>query len=190
MVIAIFGESCTGKSTIANQLAKMAPITMYTGKSYMKLAKNEAEAREAFRGLLEDHQKDDALAVYVISEKDQLSLLPAHAFRVLVTAELAQIQARFAQRMQGNLPTPVADMIERKHGMFDDVPCALHIRSGSQGSEQICERILAACKGATPPPLPCKCPDVNCPRHGHCDACSAFHNEKGTLTKCRRPQAQ
>lgn len=32
----------------------------------------------------------------------------------------------------------------------------------------------------------CKCPDVDCVRHGRCDECQQHHEQAGTLTKCRR----
>ena len=57
--------------------------------------------------------------IYVISEKEQLALLPEGCIRVLVTASLETIKERFAVRMHGNLPAPVASMLERKYGQFE-----------------------------------------------------------------------
>jgi len=34
------------------------------------------------------------------------------------------------------------------------------------------------------PDCPCT---SECPRHGDCEACQANHNEKGSLTFCKRP---
>ena len=48
------------------------------------------------------------------------ALLPEGAVRILVSADLDTIKKRFQQRMRGNLPVPVAQMLERKHSMFDD----------------------------------------------------------------------
>ena len=42
MVIGIFGESCTGKSTLAGKLKKSMDAQVYTGKDYLRLEKNEA----------------------------------------------------------------------------------------------------------------------------------------------------
>ncbi len=36
---------------------------------------------------------------------------------------------RFARRMRGNLPAPVATMLEKKHGCFDSQPHDIHIIS-------------------------------------------------------------
>ncbi len=41
MVIAIFGESCTGKTTLAERLKHALNAEVYAGKDYLRLAKNE-----------------------------------------------------------------------------------------------------------------------------------------------------
>lgn len=50
--------------------------------------------------------------------------------RILVTADLDMIKSRFAQRMRGNLPAPVATMLEMKHGCFDAEPHDIHVIPG------------------------------------------------------------
>ena len=57
--------------------------------------------------------------LYVISEPEQVKLLPEGAVRILVKASIETIKERFKARMRGNLPGPVEQMLERKHGMFD-----------------------------------------------------------------------
>ena len=57
----------------------------------------------------------NGMIIYVISEKEQLALLPEGCIRVLVTASLGTIRERFAVRMHGDLPAPVASMLERKY---------------------------------------------------------------------------
>ena len=46
-------------------------------------------------------------------------LLPENAVRILVSADIDTIKERFKARMHGNLPAPVAQMLEKKHGIFD-----------------------------------------------------------------------
>ncbi len=128
MVIAIFGESCTGKSTLANALALHINSTIFTGKDYLRLAKSESEAIRLFKEKLQNTVTDDI--IYVITEKQHLDLLPQNAMRVLLTAPLEVIKQRFACRMRGILPPPVAQMLERNHGIFDDQPCHIHLESG------------------------------------------------------------
>lgn len=130
MLIAIFGESCTGKSTLADKLAAKHNATIYTGKDYLRLAKNEAIAKKLFQKKLAEAVTGENL-IYVIAEKPHLDLLPEGCIRILVTADLDTLKERFARRMRGNLPAPVAAMLERNHGMFDAVSYDYHVSSGT-----------------------------------------------------------
>ncbi len=141
MVIGIFGESCTGKSTIAEKLKELIKVQIYTGKDYLRLEKNEVAAKQAFQKKLSEAIKGENI-IYVISEKEHLSLLPEGCIRVLVTADLEIIKTRFAQRMHGNLPVPVEAMLEKKHGCFDEEPCDIHVISGQDNIADVCEKIL------------------------------------------------
>ena len=46
MLVAIFGESCTGKSTLAGMLKERLGGEIWTGKDYLRLAKDEAGAKK------------------------------------------------------------------------------------------------------------------------------------------------
>ena len=140
MVIGIFGESCTGKSTLAQQIAGSIPCEIFTGKDWLRLAKNESIARAMFQKKLSAAVNGEHI-IYVISEKEHLSLLPEGTLRILVTANLEQIKSRFAQRMRGDLPAPVAAMLEKKHGCFDGEPHDFHVISGETDLTRILEEI-------------------------------------------------
>ncbi|MCI9165879.1 MAG: hypothetical protein HFF64_07770 [Oscillospiraceae bacterium] len=142
MLVAIFGESCTGKSTLAGMLKERLGGEIWTGKDYLRLAKDEAGAKKLFTEKLREAVTGGPL-IYVIAEKEHLSLLPEGAVRVLVTAELKTIKERFAARMRGNLPPPVAAMLERNHGSFDKEPHRFHVVSGETELEGICGEIAA-----------------------------------------------
>ncbi len=142
MLVAIFGESCTGKSTLAGMLKERLGGEIWTGKDYLRLAKDEAGAKKLFTEKLREAVTGGPL-IYVIAEKEHLSLLPEGAVRVLVTAELETIKERFAARMRGNLPPPVAAMLERNHGSFDKEPHRFHVVSGETELEGICGEIAA-----------------------------------------------
>ena len=116
-------------------------MQIYTGKDYLRLEKNEVAAKQAFQKKLNEAIEGENI-IYVISEKEHLSLLPKGCIRVLVTADLEIIKARFAQRMHGNLPAPVEAMLEKKHGCFDEEPCDIHIISGQDNIADACEKIL------------------------------------------------
>ena len=137
MVIALFGDSCTGKSTIAKQLAQQLSAEVYSGKDYLKLAKSESIAAALFKKKLCGGEK----IVYVISEKQQLALLPEDCIRVLVTASLETVKERFAVRMHGTLPAPVAAMLERKYGQFEAEPHDLCVDTDTLSAEEAVNRI-------------------------------------------------
>ena len=143
MVIGIIGESCTGKSTIADELSKMVNASVFSGKDYLKLAKNEADAKRQFVNLLNLSDNNDNTIIYVITEPEHLSFLPPKAIRVLVTAELDVIKERFAKRMNGKLPPPVAAMLEKKHGMFDKEKHNLKIENIGGNTVEVCDQIIA-----------------------------------------------
>jgi len=143
MVIAIFGESCVGKSTLAELLKKKINAEVYNGKDYLRLAKNESIAKKLFAKKLQDAMTDGNI-IYVTSEKEHLSLLPNATLRVLVTADLDLIQERFSKRMNGNLPGPVKMMIQRKHGLFNEEKYDFHYHAGKDNFDFACDTIATA----------------------------------------------
>lgn len=142
MVIGIFGESCTGKSTLADKLKESINAQVYTGKDYLRLEKNEVAAKQCFQRKLREAINGENI-IYVISEKEHLPLLPEGSIRVLVTADLELIKTRFAQRMHGNLPASVAAMLERKHGSFDMETHDIHVISEHTNVDDVCRKIVA-----------------------------------------------
>ena len=143
MVIAIFGESCTGKSTLADKLSSAINAEVFTGKDFLRMAKNESIAKAMFQKKLAA-AVDGEHVVYVISETEHLTLLPEGALRILVSADIDLIKSRFAQRMHGSLPAPVAAMLEKKHGCFASVPHALHVVSGETDPDASVTQIKAS----------------------------------------------
>lgn len=141
MVIGIFGENCTGKSALAEMIAASYPSEIYTGKDYLRLAKNENIAKEMFQKKLTAAVNGENI-IYITSEKEHLSLLPEGTLRILVTADLELIKTRFAQRMRGNLPAPVATMLERKHGCFDTEVHDIHVVSGETDVTMVVEEVV------------------------------------------------
>lgn len=142
MLVAIIGESCVGKSTLADILKERLSAEVYTGKDYLRLAKNEAIAKKLFQKKLADAVTGENL-IYVISEKEHLPLLPEGTVKILMTADLELILERFARRMRGSLPQPVRQMLERKHGIFDSVSCQHHIHN-CENIHSVCEEILCS----------------------------------------------
>ena len=140
MVIGIFGESCTGKSTLAQLLKTRLDAEVYTGKDYLRFSKNESMAKKLFQKELKSAVFGKNI-VYVISEPEHLPLLPEGSLRVLVTADLEWIKSRFAQRMKGNLPAAVGAVLERRHGCFDREMHHIHVISGESDLDTVCSQI-------------------------------------------------
>ena len=141
MVIGIIGENCSGKSTLADRIRREIAAEVFAGKDYLRLAKSESEAAAAFRAKLQSAVSGENV-IFVISEPAQVELLPAGAVRVLVYADLDTIKARFRARMHGNLPAPVAQMLERKHGTFDSGEYDLRFDGVNGSAEELCEALL------------------------------------------------
>ena len=128
MLIAIIGENCVGKSTLANKINETLNAKIYSGKDYLRLEKNPSMALEKFKTILKEEVIGDSI-IYLITEKEHLSLLPEGAFKIVLTAELEVIKERFKERMRGNLPLPLEKMLEAKHGMYDNLKCDLKLDS-------------------------------------------------------------
>ena len=140
MVIGIIGENCTGKSTLAEEIQKRLGGEIVTGKDYLRLAKSESMAAALFRKKLKEALTGDAV-LYVISEQDQVKLLPEGAVRILVRADIETVKERFKARMRGDLPAPVAQMLERKHGCFDGGVYDYTYNSDRDDPTAFCDRL-------------------------------------------------
>lgn len=128
MLIAIIGENCVGKSTLANKINEKLNAKIYSGKNYLRLEKNPSSALEKFKTILKESVIGDNI-IYLITEKEHLNLLPEGTFKIVLTAELEVIKERFKERMRGNLPLPLEKMLESKHGMYDNLECNLKLDS-------------------------------------------------------------
>ena len=140
MIIGIIGENCSGKSTLAEIIGTELGAEIISGNDYMRMAKSESEARKLFQEKLQDALSGNSI-IYVISEPDQLANLPDGAVRILVKADLETIKQRFRIRMHGNLPEPVAKMLERKHGMFDKGIYDFCFDSTTDNASELCEAL-------------------------------------------------
>ena len=141
MIIGIIGENCTGKSTLAEVLKERLNAEVITGKDYLRMAKSESMAALLFKKKLKEAVSEGCI-IYVISEKEHIALLPDGAKRILVTADIDTIKERFRQRMHGNLPAPVEQMLERRHGCFDGNEYDARFNSGTDDAERFCDEFI------------------------------------------------
>ena len=140
MVIALIGENCSGKSTLAEKIKNALGAEIITGKDYLRMAKSEGEAEALFKKKLNSAVSCGGI-VYVIADRDLLRLLPDGALRILVSADIDTIKARVASRMNGVLPAPVAAMLERKHGIFDSGEYDFRFDGVNGDADLLCEEI-------------------------------------------------
>ena len=99
MLIAIIGENCSGKTTLANALGRRINAEIITGKDYLRMAKSESEATLRFKEKLKAAVSGNSV-IYVITEKEQISFLPEGAKIIYAKADLATIKARFTLSSQ------------------------------------------------------------------------------------------
>ena len=88
MLLCFMGASCTGKSTAADEMIKTINGKVYSGKDYLKIAKNKEDAEKAFKSILEESKNGGDNIIYVVSEIEDLILVPEKTFRVLFITEL------------------------------------------------------------------------------------------------------
>ena len=116
MLIAIIGENCVGKSTLAGKINEKFNGKIYSGKDYLRLEKNPSVAETTFKNLLKDAVEGDNI-IYIITEREHLNFLPDNTFKIVLTADIEVIKDRFKARMRGNLPLPLEKMLEANHGI-------------------------------------------------------------------------
>ena len=144
MVIGIIGENCSGKSTLANEIKKEFDAEVITGKDFLRMARSESEAVALFKEKLQNAVSGENI-IYVISELEHVKLLPDGAVRILVYADIDTIKERFRERMHGNLPAPVVQMLEKKHGMFDGGIYDYRIDGVNGDAASLCAELRTRC---------------------------------------------
>ena len=142
MVLGIIGENCSGKSTLAKAINQRLNAKVYSGSDYLRLAKNDSEARKIFIKMLSENEGEDNI-IYVVTEPEQLDILPDNAVRILVKTDIETIKDRFRERMHGTLPRPVEMMLERKHGMFDNEKVEFIFDGVSGDADSLCDALEA-----------------------------------------------
>lgn len=125
MVIVMMGSNCTGKTSMTKELMKYFDVEAYSGKDYLRLAKNENIAWKLFYKKLQESQDEKAsesIIIYELAEKKDLAQLEGLDYKkVKMTAELDVIKKRFKERVGGQLPPPLAKMLEAKASQWDGV---------------------------------------------------------------------
>lgn len=133
MLYIFMGQSCTGKSTAADKLKEIMNVEIFSGKDYLRMAKNENEAWKLFYEKLSNaalnKESSKKTVIYIITEKEQLNRISTieGSHKVKFTASLDTIKSRFAQRMRGNLPQPIEKMLEKQYAEWESLAGDINI---------------------------------------------------------------
>ncbi|GAA0122324.1 MAG: hypothetical protein KID00_02455 [Clostridium argentinense] len=147
MLFIFMGASCTGKSSAADDLKELIDVQIYTGKDYLRMAKNEDEAWKIFSKKLNKASSNKDLScqsiIYVVSEKSILPKLQSinDGITIKFTANLDVVKSRFATRMKGNLPNPVEKMLERQLIDWKDIDADLCIDTTNEEIKEVAKKI-------------------------------------------------
>ena len=143
------GQSCTGKSTIANKVKELTGAKIYTGKDYLRMAKDENQAWKLFHEKLSkvgsNEESSKETIIYLITEKEELDRTVdiKDSCKVKFNAPLDTIKSRFTKRMNGNLPQPVEKMLEKQYEEWKSVEGDINVDSSEEDDiERIVNLIL------------------------------------------------
>lgn len=148
MLYIFMGQSCTGKSTSAEKLKEQINVEIYSGKDYLRMAKNKTEAWNLFYDKLEKaaatKDKFQQSIIYIITEKEQLNKLSKieRAYKLKFTVPIEIVKSRFTQRMNGKLPQPVEKMIEKQYLEWEGVDGDLNIDGTDNDNIKIISKFL------------------------------------------------
>jgi len=127
MLYIFMGQSCTGKSTAAERLKELTGAEIFSGKDYLRMAKNEDEAWRLFLNKLSkaasSSNSSGESVIYLVAEITQLDRIIdlKGARKVKFTASLDTIKSRFAERMHGRLPNPVEKMLSKQYEEWEPI---------------------------------------------------------------------
>lgn len=127
MLYIFMGQSCTGKSTAAEKLKERTGAEIFSGKDYLRMAKNEDEAWRLFFDKLSkaasSSNSSGESVIYLVAEITQLDRIIdlKGARKVKFTASLDTIKSRFAERMHGRLPNPVEKMLSKQYEEWEPI---------------------------------------------------------------------
>jgi gluconate kinase len=150
MLLVFAGPSSTGKSSVAKEIkSRQGNWQVYSGKDYLRFSKNREEAWAKFREeITAAAGSTDKNVIYIITETEfvnDLANIKGVRFMKFV-ADHDTIKTRFASRTGGNLPQPLAAMLERQVAAWEQVKADYCIDTSAGASvaeiaDKVCEAI-------------------------------------------------
>lgn len=152
MLLIFMGASCTGKSSAAERIRSERNLSVYSGKDYLRLSKNEVEARKKFNEMLHEASCSSGWAdnslIYIVTDRNDAEKLnlAEHAVFVHFTADASVVKERFSGRMNGNLPKPLELMLEKQLKNWENAESDLSLDTTVLKTEDITEKIISFCE--------------------------------------------
>ncbi|HPQ39162.1 MAG TPA: hypothetical protein PLV45_02210 [bacterium] len=150
MLVIFFGPSCSGKSSVAEIVAERTGASVWTGKDYLRLAKNPSVAWTEFVSLLTAAARQPELekdsVIYVVTGIPEIRIdvpEPVYLKRIRFTADIETLKSRFAPRTGGHVPPPVAAMLERTKAAVESEPADRVFDTGDADAGDIADAILS-----------------------------------------------
>lgn len=152
MLLVFAGPSSTGKSSVAKEIKnRQGNCQVYSGKDYLRFSKNREEAWAKFCEEITAAAASsaDKNVIYIITEIDfvkDLTNIKGVRF-IKFVADLDTIKTRFATRTGGNLPQPLAAMLERQVAAWEQVKADYCFDTGAGASvaeiaDKVCEAVF------------------------------------------------
>jgi gluconate kinase len=145
------GPSCSGKTSVAKKLAERIGCSIWSGKDYFRLAKNQDEAWKIFLNMLRDASSKTVLSaksiIYLIGNPTELRndlLTIPNLKRIKFNTAISVLKNRFAERIgQKLLSLPLEKMIERQQVAFQTISADKEFDTSMQEVNSIVDAILA-----------------------------------------------
>lgn len=147
MLYIFMGPGCSGKSTAADRIRERIGAEVFSGKDYLRLAKNEEEAWRLFQvRLVHAASKDSSekTILYLVTEPAQLErvLNIKDIRKVRFSASFDVIKERFSRRMNGRMPDPVEKMLAKQYAQWEAIQEDFHVdTTGSPDPDDIADAL-------------------------------------------------
>ena len=143
MLYLFVGPSCSGKSTAANYLKDGLKARIYSGKDYIRLAKNEPDAWIFFKAKLQEATDGDTNIIYILTEVERfqevvlIGEMKVFNFR----ADLSILKQRFSKRTGGVVPLPLENMLKNQVASWENITVQYDIDTGTLSVEEVREKL-------------------------------------------------
>jgi hypothetical protein len=146
MLLAFFGPSCSGKSSVASIIAGRTSAEVWSGRDYLRLATSETEAKQLFVAKLRDASHRAELGagsiIHVVSDPVEAVTVEGCTITAKFAASPEILRERFRKRTGGQLPAGVAEMLDRQLQLARATAADLKFDTSQMHPEIIADAIM------------------------------------------------